>query len=242
MSVKASGPVAANDAAGVSIENLFDLVAPVYVYHKADIQYRAEAERALRELKNFTAADFEPHLGHPAAARLAEAALADTADDADPNAFWEAYDLLFPDLVTREYPTLRPDYDSRGARCFRDVENNVRLDGDACGHYPYYLSHEALAERLRELEDELPADDAAARSVQTGVLYKLGGGVNYIIPRSASADAREMAEHAVASFGYLLNTSERRRRRHTWAAFAALIREECADPRAEAVASAVENL
>jgi hypothetical protein len=241
MSVKANGTSTDNDAAGVTIENLFDLVAPVYIYHKADIQYRAEAERALRRLKDFTAVDFEPHISHPTAARLAEAALALTADEADPNAFWEAYDLLFPALVTREYPALRPDHDPRGACCFRDSEGGVRLDGDACGHYPYYLSYEALADRLRDLKNELPDFDAEG-SVKTGVVYELGGRTNYTIPRSALPGAREMAEHAVASFGYLLNTPERRRRRHTWAEFAALIRAASDDARAAAVADAVGEL
>lgn len=142
-------------AAAVTAEEVFDLVAPVYIYHKADLKYRREAGRGLRGLKALKASDLAPHIGDGPAAELAEAARVRTPDDADPGPFWRAYELLFPALVTRELPELTPDHDRYGACCFRDGAGRVHLDGDACGHYPFYLDSAALAARLEKLREEM---------------------------------------------------------------------------------------
>lgn len=133
-------------------ENLFDLVAPIYIYHFADVMYEKKAKKAFREImKKKDATVIQECFGD-----LVESL--DIADFSEENSeiFYKIYTSLFESLVQEAMPTFKPFYDLYGAKCFRDdTTGRHYLNGDAYNQYPYYLEAEALYERLADLQLEI---------------------------------------------------------------------------------------
>lgn len=133
-------------------ENLFNLIAPIHIYHKADLRYKKEANKAYRILKQKMQ---EPVVSQYFGEMLFELKKR-SVDQVDYTVFWKIYDQLFEEIVTDAFPELKPDYDFYGAKCF--VANGRKyLDGDSYHCYPFYLYYSSLKNRLLRLRDELYA-------------------------------------------------------------------------------------
>jgi hypothetical protein len=131
-------------------EELFDLIAPIQIYNKADVMWRKEAGNAFRLLKKKREDEmvvfyFKKDIGN---------LFKRVVEEADERVFWRIYNQLFEELVLDRMPQLRPDVDTYGAKCFV-YEGQCYLAGDDCGCYPYYESAELLKERLDDLKEEL---------------------------------------------------------------------------------------
>lgn len=132
-------------------EMLFSFIAPIHIYHKADLMYKKEAMEGFRNLKKY-----KKH-------KLVQEYFKDDIDNlsirsvnkVDYKVFWRVYDKLFKEIVLEWYPSLKPTYDYYGAKCFENENRKVYLDGDDYDCFPFYLDYESLNIRLIDLENEL---------------------------------------------------------------------------------------
>lgn len=133
----------------LTVEQLFDLVAPIHIYHHADIALAKRADRALEKLKHYKNDELvKEYFGQ-------DIKTLDTPhiDMVDPEVFWRVYDQLFITIVQADFPYFEVSYDKYGARCFQ--YNGVKyLTGDDAGCFPFYLDSETLQKRLNELRYE----------------------------------------------------------------------------------------
>ena len=115
-------------------EQLFDLVAPIAIYHKADVCFKKAAEKALRKLKE--------------AKVVAPLCVVDDVDIA--NWAWQKYDELFGDIVRANCPGLVFGYDACGAKGFKR-DSHFEFAGDSSGQFPWYETAELLKKRLADI-------------------------------------------------------------------------------------------
>jgi hypothetical protein len=118
-------------------QKAFDLVAPVAIYHAADVCFKEKARTALRKLKRQKVA--------PGHLKLDDAETAEWAR--------EEYDRLFGEIVEQERPELEFGYDYWGAKGYKlphQSSKDFEISGEACGHLPYFETAELLVERLND--------------------------------------------------------------------------------------------
>ncbi len=120
------------------LDEIFDAVAPIFIYHKADLSYKREARTGLKWLKNnrdkvkefFTDDDLQP-----------------SVDNVSPIPFWKAYDELFVNIVGQETDA-KPQVDFWGCKGYRLTDSS--FFGNGSGYFPLYLDAAALRQRIRE--------------------------------------------------------------------------------------------
>lgn len=121
------------------IDDVFNAVAPIFIYHKADLCYKKEARAGLKWLKAnkeqvkifFDTNDLNPR----------------SIDKLSVDVFWEAYNTLFKKIVSQETDA-EPEVDRWGAYGYRLPTSS--FFGDDYGCFPFYMDAESLRQRVRE--------------------------------------------------------------------------------------------
>lgn len=125
----------------------FDLVAPIAIYHFADVGFKAKAQCALKRIKR-------SHKG--LLADLDGASLDETGDLA------RVYRQLFEYIVDAWAPHWTKYRDQYGALGFKNSLGQVVFTGDDNNQYPWYETEKLLGLRIgRGLADE--ANEIAKR-------------------------------------------------------------------------------
>ena len=140
------------------MKTLFDLVAPIAIYHGADLLYETQAMTAVDDLRKL--------------ARKGESALSEavrtwgfketeamleyrftTHPDGLPNIL-DVYADLFRDICEDELPEAEWSRDRWGAWQLKDSAGNQVFSGDGSGKYPWYVDEQTLRDRLQEHDNE----------------------------------------------------------------------------------------
>jgi hypothetical protein len=125
---------------------LFDLVAPIAIYHGADVLYKRKAQAAIRQLQArwadrypaTTADDWREYLEYAEPARL-------------PNIL-DFYKELFRASVAEEQPGWTEFVDRWGAYGYKDESGQVVFSGDSGFQFPWYETEALLRERCQDHE------------------------------------------------------------------------------------------
>jgi hypothetical protein len=117
-------------------DELFDAVAPIAIYHQADLRFQQKAKIGLRKLK---AAGVQP----------TEAKLDDLRD-------WAAttYVELFQTVVESVTDGWTLYFDKWGARAYKDQHGTPVFSGDGSWEFPWYETAALLKERVLEHQGE----------------------------------------------------------------------------------------
>ena len=125
----------------MTTEELFDLVAPIAIYHGADVCYKKKALAALRILRKADWTGRKP---------LPSTHLDELNDWAR-----ELYDELFENIVEENGPEeLEQGYDYWGAKGYKlphQGSKNFELSGDSSMQYPWYADAATLIERVKSI-------------------------------------------------------------------------------------------
>ena len=121
----------------------FDLIAPIAVYHMADLKYKSQARAALQQLKK---------LGHPLVADKSVSEILE--DNSAPDGLGNRYNALMMAIVEEVAPGTESYIDEYGSFGFRIGDDDSVLMGDASGIFAYYMNANAVVERVESaLED-----------------------------------------------------------------------------------------
>jgi len=105
----------------------FDLVAPVAIYHHADVEFKSAAKSALLKGKRLGV--------FPKGVKL------------DDMKVGERYNELFKSIVQEARPHWEAFFDRWGAQGFRN-EDGIVFSGDDMGFFPWFQTAELLLERI----------------------------------------------------------------------------------------------
>jgi hypothetical protein len=125
-----------------TLHDWFDCVAPIVIYHLADLKYHKEAKNAFNRLMTKKRQKlFEAYtLSLP---------LCRKRDYNHPELKFDCYKHLFSEIMNRQRPDLIRFYDSYGAMAWKDADGNLFFAGDDIFWPPWYLNTKALLERLK---------------------------------------------------------------------------------------------
>ena len=126
---------------GLTPAQEFELIAPVAVYYWADSRERPKALTALKALIAHE---------HP----IVEDRTLHELLDACPDGVGNRYNALVMKLVAEVAPGAESYIDSYGAYGFRIGDDSTVAMGDACNFFGWYLSANALQQRVRDALDE----------------------------------------------------------------------------------------
>jgi hypothetical protein len=130
---------------------LFDLIAPIAIYHAADLLYKDKARRAIRELSRRVAA-YDPDLANRGfyTGQAKEGRLAGYLEFVEPHGLPNILDLyrdLFDELLPDDWTW---EHDHWGARAIYDEQHQRVMAGDGPGEFPWYETVALLLERFSE--------------------------------------------------------------------------------------------
>lgn len=128
------------------IAALFNKVAPIFIYHRADVLFKEKATDAYNNLGNhphdtYKKNDLDPP---PQDAHLDE--LDSWAKD--------SYDTLFKKIVEEHKPDWTFFYDTDGSKGYKDGNGKYVFAGDKPACFPMYETAELLIERLNEHDED----------------------------------------------------------------------------------------
>lgn len=139
----------------MTIDELFDLVAPVAIMHAADTTYEPKAKKALRKLKKL---ENDPlvvkHFGAPNTDRDWMALVEFSEADGFRHTVVDVYKTLFMEIIEDAAPDWEHHFDRWGAHAWRDASGEHVFSGDACRMVPWYETAALLRERIQEHENE----------------------------------------------------------------------------------------
>lgn len=118
----------------------FDCVAPIAIYHSADLQYEQKAKNAFNRLMtNKRRKLFELYAGKEK-----------TSPTLNHPGFYyrDAYQDLFSEIMARKRPDLKKFHDSYGALAWKNDDGFILFAGDDIFMPPWFLTSEALLERV----------------------------------------------------------------------------------------------
>ena len=115
----------------------FNLIAPIAIYHFADVCFKAKSQVALKKLSKVPALLSE--LGIDAKIKL---------DDIPTLHLKDMYNKLFEELVLSKNENWETLVDGFGSFGFRDGSGIVQFTGDDAGFYPWYETAELLFKRI----------------------------------------------------------------------------------------------
>lgn len=134
----------------ITKQELFNLVAPIHIYHKADVLMKTEAQIALNKLRRLSDDKLVIEFFG-----VDDVLLEDDVKKVDYLYFWRTYDKLFEDIVEEKLPELTACYDFYGAKAFESENRAVFLVGDKYDCFPFYESVPLLEEKLQDLTHEI---------------------------------------------------------------------------------------
>ena len=126
------------------VRQLFDLVAPIAIYHRADLLFLRKATRAWAKIKkdvdlqrDWRSVDCDPP---------------DITKSVDDLNDWakETYDILFLAIVLEVHPCWDTFHDRYGAKGIKDDHGRVVFSGDSGWEYPWYETAELLIDRMHK--------------------------------------------------------------------------------------------
>lgn len=126
------------------LDKMFDLVAPITIYHRADILFKEKAQKARQSIKRGKSL-YNGMTGLPDDNKL------DNLDE------WakENYDLLFEEIVADTTEGWKWDYDGYGSKRFKDEHGTIVFSGDGPYEFPLYETAKLLRERIQKhIEDQ----------------------------------------------------------------------------------------
>lgn len=129
---------------------LFNLVAPIAVYHWADIYYGKRASKAWKQISKVLPEVWR-QLG------LKNPATNCDFSDLDSSADWaiETYNSLFERIISDSFNgNVCFQHDHYGARTVV-LSNEVLMSGDTCGYYPWYANAELLIAKTETVPENL---------------------------------------------------------------------------------------
>ena len=126
----------------MTFENLFDLVAPIAIYHRADLLFKPQATKAWRKIKKVPAQEWTS----------ADCTPPDLARRLDDLECWakDAYDKLFWAVVEEHCPAWTWEWDRWGAKAVKDGDDRLVFSGDDRWCFSWYETAELLVKRLNE--------------------------------------------------------------------------------------------
>jgi len=128
---------------------LFNLVAPIAIYHGADVCYERKARRAINRLMKLAAV--EPKIQQRCGVRARWKDWEDYREHVEPENLPNILDLykdLFREIVADERPEWSEFVDRWGAYGYKDEQGRIVFSGDACFCFPWYETAELLIERV----------------------------------------------------------------------------------------------
>ncbi len=111
----------------------FDIIAPIAIYHFADVCFKTKAMKALRKAKKIGYA-FYDGLDGP---------------KYDAEGLASRYNTLFEHIINEEKPEWTPIVDLWGAKGFKDRSGRRVFTGDDFGFYPWYETSGLILERIK---------------------------------------------------------------------------------------------
>ena len=142
------------------MKTLFDLVAPIAIYHGADLTYEKEARAAIAELRKRVSENTLRNTQFVADDRMLDYLEHSHPDDL-PNII-DIYNELFVEICEDVMPDGFTGRDKWGARRYLDSTGKEVFSGDKCGDFPWYADEASLRERLTDHLEEMDVDDAKA--------------------------------------------------------------------------------
>lgn len=121
----------------MTTEELFDLVAPIAIYHGADVCFKVKAKKALRKLRNV-----DPNALPNPLPSLELDSLNDWAID--------CYNELFEAIVEEETGSDGWEYDKWGAKTYYDDERRVIFSGDSMYRHAWVETAALIKEKINE--------------------------------------------------------------------------------------------
>lgn len=112
----------------------FDLVAPVAIYHFADLLFKRRAQAALRKLRRTS---------------LVLPRLDDCADWAI-----DRYNDLFESIVEEHTEGWTWKFDRWGAKAWHDANGVLVFSGDDNWRFPWFANSQSLIERIQQHQQE----------------------------------------------------------------------------------------
>jgi len=122
-------------------DKLFDIVAPIAIYHRTDVTFEGAAKVAMRKAKKIDVGDWTAVGLSPPPARR----------DAIPDWAFQCYNTLFWRIVKEMRPNWRWAFDKWGARAIYS-RSRLLFSGDDTQCFPWYAEASLLRQRI---EDEL---------------------------------------------------------------------------------------
>ena len=121
----------------ITREELFDLVAPIAIYHRTDVCFKNKAVIAWKKFCKIPAEDLATH------------SIPLPIEDLDDLSDWakDTYDQLFWEIVKR-HSDCTWEFDKWGAKKVFDVDGEEIFSGDDPGCFPWYETSKLLRDRL----------------------------------------------------------------------------------------------
>jgi hypothetical protein len=128
----------------------FNLIAPIAIYHRADLMFKKKAQKALRKIRRDFPSILTEHLKCDETTPL----------DETNNEIADVYIQAFINVVLTEQPDWTTFYDRYGAKGFKDTSGKVVFTGDSSGEFPWYETAELLIDRIEQhvADSEAQAD------------------------------------------------------------------------------------
>lgn len=127
----------------MKLNAVFDLVAPIAIYHRTDVRFKKKAMRAWRDIKKL------PDIWQTFDLQSADSSW-ELDDPEMGNWALESYTNLFEQIVLTCFPKWTFGRDHYGARCVNDEKKERVFSGDDTGAYPWYETTALLVERLMQ--------------------------------------------------------------------------------------------
>ena len=145
------------------MKSLFDLIAPIAIYHGADVLYKTKALAAIRELKRRVQARDQSLAGygllHPSILVENLATYLEFEEPARLPNIQDLYIKLFQEIVENEQPSWTCFFDRWGARAYKDENGQLVFSGDSSWCLPWFETEQLLRERIQEhVSDAVIAD------------------------------------------------------------------------------------
>jgi len=121
-------------------EMLFDLVAPIAIYHGTDVCFAEKACKSFRKLKRLGRKDLGKWVGY----------IDTIPDELDEDHAWALgfYNNLFRHIVWGENPKWEWAYDEQGCRFYKDESGQKWFSGDNSDCFAWYETAELIKERM----------------------------------------------------------------------------------------------
>lgn len=140
----------------MTVNELFDLVAPIAICGGADCEYEPQAEAAWKRIRELDLNEWKQHGCTTPPVETESIVPSDDFQAVYHGWALDTYNTLFEAIVEANGPAnLERGHDYWGAKGYKlphQTSKDFELSGDSCGKYPWYETAALLIDRLREIE------------------------------------------------------------------------------------------